>query len=84
MKPPHVANHFETPMSEVSAKEFLSRMDMSIEATRQSVKKSSSSTALASSDFGSTNDPLSATAYPTSSDRGTSSKLGGDKNRIVC
>ena len=67
-------NNYDT---EVSATEFLSRMDMSIEATRKNIKKKSpntdNETSLPRSIF---DDPLSA----SSKDKDTEN----DRNRIIC
>lgn len=72
---PNISRNFDT---EVSATEFLSRMDISIEATRKNMKKTSptntdSNTSLPRSIF---DDPLSA----SSKDKDTEN----DRNRIIC
>ena len=71
-------NTTETPASEVSAHEFLTRMDMSIEATRKNLKKSSNSIAQAESSID------SRTASESQSPCTSSSATLGDEDRIMC
>jgi len=69
---------FDQSTSEVSASEFLSRMDMSIEATRRNLKKSSSSAAIADANFD--NSAMSDTLSTCDSGRVTK----GDNSKIMC
>lgn len=71
-------NTLENSTSEVTASEFLSRMDMSIEATRKNMNKSSPNNTIGENNIpnSATNDPLAAC---------TSESVGKrDKNRIIC
>ena len=64
--------------TEVSATEFLSRMDMSIEATRKNIRKASPTNVLNETNLPRSifDDPLSA----SSKDKDTEN----DRNRIIC
>ena len=71
-------NALENSTSEVTASEFLSRMDQSIEATRKNMKKTSPSNTIGKNNIpkSAINDPLAA----------CTSESGGEKvkSRVLC
>ena len=71
-------NTLENSASEVTSSEFLTRMDMSIEATRKNMKNSSPNNTIGEHNIPNSaiNDPLAACSSESVGKR--------DKNRIIC